>query len=220
MRKQRRPVGWRRAHVSPAASFALGCVIFALGAASCQKEPEKIVVPEVFRVKFDTSQGDVVVEATRAWAPRGADRFHELVRMRYFDEGRFFRVVPGFVAQFGVHRDYDVHDKWRKFFILDDPPMEKNTRGTLSFAQSGPNTRATEIFINLADNPVLDDGKFVPFAKVVEGMDAVDKFYAGYGDLRPVGKEIDAGHVEEGTNAYLIPHFPKMDYIRHAVFVK
>jgi peptidyl-prolyl cis-trans isomerase A (cyclophilin A) len=178
------------------------------------------VVPDVFRVKFETSQGDVVVEANRAWAPRGVDRFYELVRMRYFDEGRFFRVVPGFVAQFGVHRDYDVHDKWRKYFILDDPPKEKDVRGTLTFAQSGPNTRATEIFINLGDNTKLDAEGFVPFAKVVEGMDVVDKVYAGYGELRPEGKEIDPGRLEEGTNAYLIPHFPKMDFIKHAVFLK
>lgn len=193
----------------------------ALSSAACQKEPEKIVVPDVFRVKFETSQGDFTVEAHKAWAPRGIDRFHELVRIRYFDEGRFFRVIPGFVAQFGVHRDYEVHDKWRKYFIVDDPMTDqKNTRGTLAFAQSGPNTRATEIFINLGDNKILDEQGFVPFAKVVEGMDVVDKFYAGYGELRPEGKEIDPGRLEEGTNAYLIPHFPKMDYIKHAVFLK
>ena len=148
-------------------------------------------------------------------ATRRIDRFHELVRVRYFDEARFFRVIPGFVAQFGVNKDYDVHDKWRKYFIVDDPLKDqKNSRGTLSFAQSGPNTRATEIFINLGDNKVLDDQSFVPFARVVDGMDVIDKFYAGYGDLRPEGKEIDPGRLEEGTNAYLIPHFPKMDYIK------
>src|ERR1700693_2412112 len=128
------------------------CMAALLLSACRKKEEPKVVVPEVFRVKFQTSQGDFVVDVRRAWAPHGVDRFHELVRMRYFDEGRFFRVVPGFVAQFGVHRDYDVHDKWRKYFILDDPPQEKNVRGTLAFAQSDPNTRATEIFINLADN--------------------------------------------------------------------
>jgi peptidyl-prolyl cis-trans isomerase A (cyclophilin A) len=201
--------------------LAIGAMALALSSAACQKEPEKIVVPDVFRVKFETSQGDFTVEAHKAWAPRGIDRFHELVRIRYFDEGRFFRVIPGFVAQFGVHRDYEVHDKWRKYFIVDDPMTDqKNTRGTLAFAQSGPNTRATEIFINLGDNKILDEQGFVPFAKVVEGMDVVDKFYAGYGELRPEGKEIDPGRLEEGTNAYLIPHFPKMDYIKHAVFLK
>jgi peptidyl-prolyl cis-trans isomerase A (cyclophilin A) len=186
---------------------------------SCRKPEPKIVVPQVYRVKFETSQGDFVVEASRAWAPRGADRFHELVRLHYFDQGRFFRVVKGFIAQFGVHRDFRVHEKWREFFILDDPPQEKNLRGTLSFAKSDPNTRATEIFINLADNPALDQERFVPFAKIVEGLEVVDKFYSGYGDLRPQGKEIDAGRVEGQANEYLVQHFPKLDYIKHASFV-
>lgn len=194
-------------------------VASALLLAGCQKN-EKAVVPEVFRVQFTTSQGDLVVEATRAWAPRGVDRFHELVNMRYFHENRFFRVVPGFIAQFGVHKDYDVHDRWRKYFILDDPPKEKNLRGTLAFAQSDPNTRATEIFINLADNAVLDAQNFVPFAKVVSGMDVVDKLYSGYGDVMPEGKYIDPNRVENGTNAYLEPHFPKLDYIKRALFLK
>jgi peptidyl-prolyl cis-trans isomerase A (cyclophilin A) len=194
-------------------------VMAALLSASCQKPAPKIVVPEVFRVKFETSQGDVIVEARRAWAPRGVDRFHELLRMRYFDEGRFFRVVPGFIAQFGVNRDFKVHDVWRNFFIVDDPPVEKNLRGTLSFAKSAANTRATEIFINLADNVALDEERFVPFAKVVEGMDAVDKLYSGYGEMRPEGKYIDAGRVEEEGNEYLVQRFPKLDYIKRAVIL-
>ena len=185
--------------------------------AACARKPEKVVVPGVFRVRLETTAGDIVVEADRAWAPRGHDRFHELVRMGYFTEGRFFRVAPGFIAQFGVHRDYDVHARWREYFIVDDPAREHNVRGTLAFAQSGPNTRATEIFINLGDNSkMLDAQGFVPFAKVIEGMDAVDKLYSGYGDVRPEGKEIDAGRVENSTNSYLVPRFPKMDYIKRA----
>jgi peptidyl-prolyl cis-trans isomerase A (cyclophilin A) len=183
---------------------------------SCKKPPPKAVVPEVFRVKFETSQGDFVVEVARAWAPHGADRFHELIGKRYFDEGRFFRVVPGFIAQFGVHRDFRVHETWRGLFIVDDPPKEKNLRGTLAFAKSGPNTRATEIFINLGDNALLDQQTFVPFGKVAEGMEVVDKLYSGYGEMRPEGKEIDAGRVEEETNEYLVPRFPKLDYIQRA----
>jgi peptidyl-prolyl cis-trans isomerase A (cyclophilin A) len=151
----------------------------ALALPACRKPAPQIVVPDAFHVKFETSQGDFVVEVTRAWAPRGADRFHELVRMRYFDQGRFFRVVQGFIAQFGVHRDFNVHETWRTLFLADDPPQQKNLRGTLAFAKSGPNTRATEIFINLADNPLLDDQLFVPFGKVVAGMDVVDKLYSG-----------------------------------------
>jgi cyclophilin family peptidyl-prolyl cis-trans isomerase len=191
----------------------------ALALTACRKPVKKVVVPPVFRVKFETSQGDFIVEATRAWAPHGVDRFHELVRNRYFDQGRFFRVVPGFIAQFGVHRDFNVHAIWRQLFIPDDPPKEKNLRGTLAFAMSGPDTRATEIFINLADNPALDEQRFVPFAKVVQGMDVVDKFYSGYGEMRPKGKNIDPGRVEEEANEYLVQRFPKLDYIKHATFL-
>jgi len=199
-------------------SFALPALL-AISTTACRKPEPKIVVPDVFRVKFETSQGDLIVEATHAWAPHGVDRFHELIRMRYFDEGRFFRVVPGFVAQFGVNRDFKVHDVWRNFFIVDDPPVQKNLRGTLSYAQSGPATRATEIFINLADNATLDEQRFVPFAKVIEGMDAVDKLYSGYGEMRPEGKYIDPGRVEEETNEYLVQRFPKLDYIKRARFL-
>jgi peptidyl-prolyl cis-trans isomerase A (cyclophilin A) len=187
---------------------------------ACRKPAPKIVVPDVFRVKFETSQGDFVVEAARAWAPHGVDRFHELVRKRYFDEGRFFRVVPGFIAQFGVHRDFNVHATWRQLFIPDDHAKEKNLRGTLAFAMSGPATRATEIFINLADNPMLDEQGFVPFAKIVEGLDVVDKFYWGYGEMRPKGKNIDPGRVEEETNEYLVQRFPKLDYIKRTEFIQ
>jgi peptidyl-prolyl cis-trans isomerase A (cyclophilin A) len=193
--------------------------VTALSLAACAKKPEKVVVPEVYRVNFETSQGNFVVEVTRAWAPRGADRFHELVSVGYFNEGRFFRVVSGFIAQFGVHRKYEVHAQWRQLMILDDPPKEKNVRGTLAFAQSGPNTRATEVFINLADNTRLDEERFVPFGRVVEGMETVDKLYSGYGDMRPQGKEIDAGRVEESANDYLVPRFPKMDFIKRARFL-
>ena len=187
--------------------------------AACQKEPPKVVVPEVFRVKFETTQGDFVVEVTRAWSPHGADRFHELIRKSFYDESRFYRVLKGFIAQFGVHRDFKVQDVWRTLFIPDDPRQQKNLRGTLAFAKSDPNTRATEVFINLADNAVLDEQNFVPFAKIVEGIEVADKLYAGYGEMRPIGKNIDVGRVEEEANEYLVPRFPKLDYIKHATFV-
>jgi peptidyl-prolyl cis-trans isomerase A (cyclophilin A) len=193
---------------------------FALALTACRKPAPKVVVPEVFRVKFETSQGDFIVEARRDWAPHGVDRFYELVRMRYFDESRFYRVLPEFIAQFGLHRDFDIHAKWRNLFIVDDPTKEKNVRGTLAFAKSGPDTRATEMFINLADNPVLDDQYFVPFAKVVEGMEVVDKLYSGYGEMRPEGKYIDLGRAEGETNEYLVPRFPKLDYIKQARLIQ
>jgi peptidyl-prolyl cis-trans isomerase A (cyclophilin A) len=188
--------------------------------AGCRKPaPKPVVVPEVFRVKFETSQGDFVVEATRAWSPHGVDRFHELVRRRHFDQGRFFRVLNGFIAQFGVHRKFDQQAKWRELFIVDDPRKEKNLRGTLAFAKTGPSTRSTEIFINLADNAILDDQNFVPFAKIVEGVDVPAKLYSGYGEFRPEGKYLDGGRVEEETNEYLVPRFPKMDYIVRATIL-
>jgi len=188
--------------------------------AGCHKPAPKVVVPEVFRVNFETSQGNIVVEARRDWSPHGVDRFHELVRIHYFDQNRFFRVLPGFIAQFGAHRDFNVHGKWRELYIVDDPRKEKNLRGTLAYAKSGPSTRSTEMFINLADNASLDDEGFVPFAKIVEGMEAADKLYAGYGEMRPEGKYIDRGRVEEETNEYLVQRFPKLDYIVRATFVQ
>jgi peptidyl-prolyl cis-trans isomerase A (cyclophilin A) len=197
----------------------IGYVLLAailLTACKKKEEPKPAVFPEVFRVKFETSQGNFVVEARRAWSPHGANRFYELVRMKYFDQGRFFRVVPGFIAQFGVNRDFNVHGKWREYFIVDDPPQQKNLRGTLAYAMSGPTTRATEIFINLVDNKALDDQGFVPFANVVQGMDVVDKFYSGYGEMRPEGKYIDPSRVEGEANEYLTQRFPKLDYIVHA----
>ena len=183
---------------------------FLTGCAS--KEP--VQVPEKFKVKFITSTGDIVVETERAWSPRGVDRFHELVRSGHFNESRFFRVVPGFIAQFGVHRDYETHRRWREYFILDDPRVLSNTRGTLAYAQDGPASRATEMFFNLKDNPLLDEQNFTPFARVVEGMDVVDRLYSGYGEMKPDGDYIDHGHVEEAANAYLVPRFPKLDYIK------
>ena len=194
-------------------------VVVLLAVFLCACRSQKIVVPPVFRVRFETSQGDLIVEANRSWSPHGVDRFHELVRTGYFTESRFFRVVPRFVAQFGVHRDYDVHTAWRTLFILDDPPVKKNLVGTLSYAQSGPNTRAVEMFINLNDNAILDEQHFVPFAQIVEGLEVVNKFYSGYGELRPQGKFIDPGAVEEGANAYLVPRFPKLDYIKRATIL-
>ena len=187
--------------------------------AACNKSQVRPPVPDVFRVKFETTQGDFVVEVTKAWAPAGADRFHQLVWIRYFDQGRFFRVLPGFIAQFGVNKDFNVHDKWRVDFIPDDPRKQDNKRGTLSFAKSGPATRATEIFINLADNAMLDEQGFVPFAKIVDGMEVPDKLYSGYGELGPEGKGPDAGRIEEEANEYLVPRFPKLDYIKHATFL-
>jgi peptidyl-prolyl cis-trans isomerase A (cyclophilin A) len=202
-----------------ALGVALAVVGMVIGLSMRRKPAVKISVPDTYRVLFETSQGSFVVEVKRAWAPRGADRFHQLVRMGYYTESRFYRVLDGFIAQFGVHRDFSVHDKWRNYFIIDDPRVEKNLRGTLSFAKSDPNTRATEVFINLKDNPALDEDNFVPFARIVEGMDVPAKLYSGYGEMRPEGKFIDAGRVEGEANEYLEPRFPKLDYVKKATIV-
>lgn len=192
-----------------AAAFLIG---LALLASACGAE--ETAVEDTFRVRFETTKGDFIVEAHKDWAPNGVERFLELLDVHYFDEGRFFRVVPGFIAQFGVHRQYWVHAEWRQYFILDDPRTQSNTRGTLSFAQSEKHSRTTEIFINLADNSaLLDEQGFTPFARVVEGMEVVDSFYAGYGEMMPEGDFIDPGRVEEGANAYLEERFPELDYI-------
>lgn len=202
------------------ACFSLSVAALALLTACSKPAPKPVVVPDVYRVKLETSKGDFVVEVTRAWAPRGADRFHELLRMRYYDESRFFRVLPGFIAQFGINKDFNVHATWRELVIPDDPPKEKNLRGTLAFAQSGPNTRATEVFINLKDNPDLDEDRFTPFGTVVEGMEVVDSLYSGYGEMGPKGKGPDAGRAENEANEYIVPRFPNLDYIKRARFVE
>jgi peptidyl-prolyl cis-trans isomerase A (cyclophilin A) len=182
----------------------------------CSK-PAAVKAPDNFHVRFETSAGNIVVEVRKEWAPRGVARFQELLAMRYFSQGRFYRVVPGFIAQFGVHKDYDTHGLWREFFFVDDHPDAplKNTRGTLVYAQDGPNTRAVEMFFNLRDNPLLDEQKFTPFARITEGLDVMDRLYSGYGEMKPEGP-IDVGRVEEGGNSYLVPRFPKLDYIKKA----
>jgi len=166
--------------------------------------------PEVFKVRFETSKGEIVIQVHRAWAPRGADRFRELVEAGFFDGCRFFRVVPGFVVQFGLNGDPKLNAKWRNKRIPDDPVLHENLKGTITFATAGPNTRTTQLFINLVDNTNLDSMGFSPFGEVVKGMDVVEKIYAGYGE-RPQQPMIEA----QG-NAYLQKEFPKLDYIKKA----
>ena len=167
--------------------------------------------PAVFRVKLDTSKGPVVVEVHRSMAPLGADRFYELVQNKFYDDARFFRVVPGFVVQFGINGNPAVSQHWRPMTIQDDPVREHNVRGTVVFATSGPNSRTTQLFINLGDNSSsLDPQGFSPFGQVVEGMDTVDKIYSGYGESP------DQQRIETEGNDYLMKDFPKLDYIKTA----
>jgi peptidyl-prolyl cis-trans isomerase A (cyclophilin A) len=170
--------------------------------------------PDTFRVAFETSKGTFTVQINRAWSPLGADRFYELVNSGYFTDVRFFRVVPGFVVQFGMHPDPKLNTTWRDKTIVDDSVTQSNKRGTIVFATRGPNTRANQFFINLADNGSLDAQGFSPLGLVTgDGMSVVDKIYSGYGEA-PSQERIG----NEG-NAYLTKDFPKMDYIKSAKVV-
>jgi peptidyl-prolyl cis-trans isomerase A (cyclophilin A) len=170
--------------------------------------------PEVFRARFTTTKGTFVIEVHRAWAPNGADRFFNLVKMGYFDDTRVFRVIDGFMAQFGIHGDPKVAARWRSADISDDPVAQSNKRGFVTFAQTAmPNSRATQIFINFADNVTLDASRFAPFGQVVQGMNVVDSLYHGYGEGRPTGQGPDQSRIQEGGNRYLDDEFPQLDRI-------
>lgn len=173
--------------------------------------------PDVYRAKFDTSKGTFVIEVTRAWAPNGADRFYNLVKNGFFDNCRFFRVLSGFMAQFGINGDPGISAGWRAARIQDDPVKQSNVRGYVSFATGGPNTRTTQTFINFGNNTRLDAIGFSPFGKVVEGMEIVDSLYASYGEGPPSGAGPDQGRVQMEGNAYLNKEFPKLDYVKTAV---
>ncbi|MGA8729578.1 MAG: peptidylprolyl isomerase [Terracidiphilus sp.] len=166
--------------------------------------------PAVFKAKFTTTAGDFVIEVHRDWAPLGADRFYNLVRRGYFTNAAFFRVVPGFVVQFGLNANPAINKVWSDANIHDDPVKQSNTRGRLVFATAGPNTRTTQLFINFGNNARLDGMGFAPFGTVVEGMDVVDKIYPGYGES-PVQDEITSK-----GDAYLTANFPKIDKIKLA----
>jgi peptidyl-prolyl cis-trans isomerase A (cyclophilin A) len=169
--------------------------------------------PESFKVKFTTTQGDFTVQVTRAWSPLGADRFYNLAKHHFFDGCAFFRVLKGFVAQFGLNPNPKVTQAWESATIQDEPVKQGNRRGFLTYAKGGPNTRSTQFFINLADNPRLDPMGFPAFGEVIEGMDVVDKFYAAYGEGAPDGKGPNQGLIMQKGKAYLDAGFPKLDKI-------
>lgn len=173
--------------------------------------------PPVFKVKFATTKGDIIIEVTREWSPRGADRFYGLVKNGYYDDVAFFRVVGGFMAQFGIHGSPEVSAVWSEAKIADDPVVQSNKRGMLSFAKGGPNTRTTQVFINYADrNERLDSSGFSPFGKVIQGMEVADSLYNGYGDAPPAGKGPNQGILRMRGNDYLRAEFKELDYIKTA----
>jgi len=172
--------------------------------------------PAVYKAKFDTSKGTFVIEVHRDWAPNGADRFYNLVKNGYYNDTRFFRVITGFMVQFGISGNPDLSAVWREARIPDDSVNESNQKGYVSFATSGPDTRTTQVFINFGNNAALDGQGFSPFGQVVSGMDVVDALYEGYGEGAPNGRGPDQGRMQTQGNAYLITDFPKLDYIKKA----
>src|SRR5450755_191990 len=171
----------------------------------------KARAPEVYKVKFTTTKGDVIIQVNRVWAPIGSDRFYNLVRSGFYKDAAFFRIVPRFVAQFGIPARPDVAAAWDHAYLVDDRVTQSNKRGTLTFATAGPNTRTTQIFINYSDNTSLDTQGFAPFGTVIEGMDLVDKFFAGYGESP------DQSRITAQGKAYLDKSFPNLDRIVNAV---
>jgi peptidyl-prolyl cis-trans isomerase A (cyclophilin A) len=179
------------------------------------KNPNQLTeqAPDQYRARFDTSKGVFVIAVTREWAPLAADRFYNLVKNGFYDDSRFFRVLDGFMAQFGLHADAAVNSAWRTANLKDEPVVKSNTRGFVTFTrESSPNSHYTMIFINYKDNSYLDADGFAPFGEVVTGMDVVDKLYSGYGRQNiPDQRRI----LREG-NAYLLAEYPMLDYVKTA----
>ena len=178
--------------------------------------------PDAFRVKLETTKGDVVILVNRSWAPNGADRFYNLVTIGYYDDVAFYRVIRGFMAQCGFNPDPAVSVAWSQAKISDDPVTQANTRAMVTFAQPGtPNARTTQFFVNFSDNSYLKDhGAFAPFGKIIAGMDVMDSIYSGYGEGAPRGRGPNQGRVAREGNSYLRQSFPKLDYITRATIIE
>ena len=172
--------------------------------------PAAPATPAEFKVKFITSRGDFTIKVVRDWSPNGADRFYELVKAGFYDDIRFFRVVPGFMVQFGISGDPKTMGKWRERKIYDDPVKQQNTRGRVTFAMAGPNSRTTQIFISFGDNGSLDPQGFSPFGEVTDGMNVVDSINSEYKETP------DQQKIQQLGNDYLKANFPNLDYIKSA----
>jgi peptidyl-prolyl cis-trans isomerase A (cyclophilin A) len=212
-------------------SIATAAVAMAALAAVAQGQTDKSklmtpaqlneTAPAKYRARFDTSKGAFVVEVTREWAPTGADRFYNLVKNGFYDDVRFFRVVEGFMVQFGINGTPSIQTNWREATIKDDPVKQSNKRGFITFAKTGaPNSRSTQVFINFGDNGNLDGMGFAPFGRVVEGMGVVDKLFKEYGEGPPSGKGPSQARIQSEGNAYLMKEFAKMDYVKTASILK
>jgi len=198
--------------LAAASTFAAGQA----GDAPSLKNPASLKekAPDVYKASFDTSAGTFVVEVHRAWAPFGADRFYNIVKNGFFDNTRFFRVLPNFMVQFGLNGDPAVQAVWRSANLKDDPAKESNKKGYITFATAGPNTRTTQVFINYKDNGFLDGQGFAPFGQVTSGMDVVEKINSQYAE------NPNQGRIQMEGNAYLTKEFPKLDFIKKATIAK
>jgi len=194
------------------------------GAASAQNLSNPAALreqaPPVYKAKFDTTKGTFVVEVHRDWAPNGADRFYNLVKNGFYDNVRFFRVISGFMVQFGIHGDPKISAPWRDAQLKDDPVKQSNKRGYITYAMAGPNTRTSQVFINFGDNASLDGQGFSPFGRVVTGMEVVDKLNAEYGEGAPRGRGPDQSRMQMEGNAYLTKDFGRLDYVTKATIEK
>jgi peptidyl-prolyl cis-trans isomerase A (cyclophilin A) len=204
-----------------ASLLAAGSVHAATNPMLLHPEKATATAPANFTVRFTTTKGVFLVRVHRDWAPLGADRFYNLVKMGFYDNAAFFRVLPGFVAQFGINAFPDANAKWKDAVIQDDQASgHTNARGTLTFATAGPGTRTTQLFINFGDNSNLDSMGFTPFGEVTRGMDIVNKLYSGYGEGVPQGQGPDQGRIQSEGNIYLQQNFPKLDYIKTAALAE
>lgn len=202
-----------------AASLLLaGMTAFAPASAQNLGDPSSLNAraPDTYKARFETSKGTFVIQVNRDWAPNGADRFYNLVKAGFYNDARFFRVIDGFMVQFGISGNPDVSAAWSDANIKDDPVRESNARGTVTFATAGPNTRTTQVFINFNNNSMLNGQGFAPFGKVISGMDVVDSLYKGYGEGAPRGDGPNQALIKAQGNAYLVTQFPKLDYIKKA----
>ena len=200
-------------------ALALGALALpALGQSAKLANPAALneTAPATYKARFDTSKGVFVVDVHRDFAPLGADRFYNLVKNGFYDDDRFFRVISGFMVQFGINGDPKLSNVWRNARINDDPVKQSNKRGFISFATQGPNTRTTQVFVNFGDNGRLDSLGFSAFGQVTSGMNVVDSLYSGYGEGAPNGRGPDQGQIQFVGNPYLEKAFPNLDYVKKA----
>jgi peptidyl-prolyl cis-trans isomerase A (cyclophilin A) len=212
----------RRSFIALASALAVAALAAPALAQSNLANPAALreQAPAVFKARFDTSKGVFVVEVHRDWAPHGADRFYNLVKNGFYDNVRFFRVLSGFMVQFGINGDPKISAPWREARIPDDPVKQSNRRGYITYAMAGPNTRTSQVFINFADNANLDRSGFAPFGRVISGMNVVDALNAEYGEGAPRGRGPDQGRIQTEGNVYLARDFGRLDYVKKATIQK